>query len=113
MISNILDLFNVFRIVRADGSILEGSDDDGESGADTVLLNVLRKANVTNQVVVVTRWFGGIEIGSDRFKHYRDAAHGAMVLLTTDKEEEAASKKGKKNKSKANSNAGGKSKKNK
>ena len=33
-----------------------------------------QKMEVTNVLVVVTRWFGGIQIGNARFIHYVDAA---------------------------------------
>ena len=65
---------SAYRITRPNGEVVEGSDDDGEAGAGIVLLNLLQKANMTNCLVVVTRWFGLVQIGSDRFKHYRGAA---------------------------------------
>jgi len=50
-------------------SVQEGSNDDGETGAGSKMLYVLQQINVVNVLVVVTRWFGGIELGADRFKH--------------------------------------------
>ena len=47
----------------------EWRDDDGESGASDKLLFLLQRAQAMNVVVVVTRWFGGIHLGPDRFKH--------------------------------------------
>lgn len=43
-------------------------DDDGEDGAAERLLFLLRKLELTDVVVVVTRWWGGIMLGPDRFK---------------------------------------------
>lgn len=36
--------------------------------------------DVKNVVVVVTRWFGGILLGGDRFKHINNAARDALEL---------------------------------
>lgn len=33
------------------------------------MLFVLQNLKAINCVVIVTRWFGGIELGPDRFKH--------------------------------------------
>jgi putative IMPACT (imprinted ancient) family translation regulator len=38
-----------------------------------VILNILRKRNFSNIIVVVTRWFGGVHLGPDRFKHIQNA----------------------------------------
>lgn len=45
---------------------LQKSNDDGEpSGtAGRPMLEILKKANITNTVVVVTRYFGGIKLGA-------------------------------------------------
>jgi len=56
--------------------------------------------DVMNVVVVVSRWFGGILLGGDRFKHINNAARDALELGshitsgTTD-EGKKKSKKGK------------------
>lgn len=36
--------------------------------------------DVWNVVVVVSRWFGGTLLGSDRFKHINTAGRNAVVL---------------------------------
>ncbi|KAJ3289478.1 hypothetical protein HDU79_004014 [Rhizoclosmatium sp. JEL0117] len=43
-------------------------DDDGEGGAGDRMLHLLERMNQTDIVAVVTRWFGGIHLGPDRFK---------------------------------------------
>lgn len=56
-------------------------DDDGEpSGtAGRPLLAAIRGAGLHNAAVVVTRWFGGTELGTGRLsRSYRRAAEGAL-----------------------------------
>jgi len=59
--------------ISKDGVLYETKSDDGETGAGNVILRILKKRKFTNIVVVVTRWFGGIKLESDRFKHIQDA----------------------------------------
>lgn len=53
--------------------IFEMKNDDGETGAGNVILRILQKENATNTIIVVTRWFGGIYLQGDRFKHLQNA----------------------------------------
>ena len=54
-----------FRVLGEDG-IIEKSNDDGEpSGtAGAPMLNILSKMEITNILVIVTRYFGGILLGT-------------------------------------------------
>ena len=61
-----------------EGAIYETKNDDGEVGAGMVILRILQKENVTNCVVCVTRWFGGVKLMGDRFKHVQDATKYAL-----------------------------------
>ncbi len=57
-------------------AILSGEpvkDDDGESGAGQIILQMLERAELTDHVVIVTRWYGGKQLGGDRFRHGVDA----------------------------------------
>ena len=57
-------------------AILSGEpvkDDDGEAGAGALILQMLERAGLHNHVVVVTRWYGGKQLGGDRFRHVADA----------------------------------------
>lgn len=55
-----------FRILDIEGSEIEKSSDDGEpSGtAGVQILNVIKKNNLYNVLIVVTRYFGGILLGT-------------------------------------------------
>jgi putative IMPACT (imprinted ancient) family translation regulator len=44
-------------------------DDDGETGAGAVILRMLEREGLTDFVIVVTRWYGGVHLGGDRFAH--------------------------------------------
>ncbi|MBP0481532.1 YigZ family protein [Sagittula salina] len=56
-------------------------NDDGESGAGMVILRMLERENVTNQIVVVTRWYGGKHLGGDRFRHVQEAVRQYLEAL--------------------------------
>ena len=67
--------------VSKDGAIFETKADDGEVGAGMVILRVMQKESVSNAVVCVTRWFGGVKLMGDRFKHVQDATKYAIGRL--------------------------------
>lgn len=52
--------------------------DDGESGAGNVILRQLEAAGLVNHVVVVTRWYGGVKLGGDRFRHVQTAVRSYL-----------------------------------
>ncbi|KAF5305626.1 hypothetical protein FQR65_LT07707 [Abscondita terminalis] len=54
-------------------------DDDGENQAGGRLLHFLQIVDVTNVLVVVSRWYGGIPLGPDRFRHINNAARQVLV----------------------------------
>lgn len=62
-----------YRIKLEDGSLLEGKNDDWELGGGNCILSMMRKSKMINCMVVVTRYFGWIQLHSDRFKHLLDA----------------------------------------
>lgn len=67
--------------VLDDGLIYEKSSDDGEpSGtAGAPMLNILQKNNLCNILVIVTRYFGGILLGTGGLvRCYSDATNGAI-----------------------------------
>jgi len=48
-------------------------NDDGEAGAGMVIVRMLDREELPNHIVVVTRWYGGKQLGGDRFRHVQDA----------------------------------------
>mgnify|MGYP002588654255 FL=1 len=73
-----------YRIVE-NGRIIEKSSDDGEpSGtAGGPMLNILQKNNLCNLVVVVTRYFGGILLGTGGLvRAYSDATQKVIEKST-------------------------------
>ncbi|KAI1141717.1 ribosomal protein S5 domain 2-type protein [Hypoxylon sp. FL0543] len=53
-------------------TIKEESFDDGESGCGDFLLKNMRETNAVNTLVVMTRWYGGIMLGPDRWRIIRN-----------------------------------------
>ncbi len=66
------------------GTIYETKADDGETGAGMVILRIMQKESVCNCVICVTRWFGGVKLMGDRFKHIQDATKFAIKKLSED-----------------------------
>ena len=55
-------------------SFMQSCDDDGEAAAGSRLLFLLETMDASNVVVIVSRWFGGILMGGQRFKEINHAA---------------------------------------
>lgn len=60
-------------------SFLQDCEDDGETAAGGRLLHLLQILDVRNVMVVVSRWYGGILLGPDRFKHINNCARNILV----------------------------------
>lgn len=67
------------RVASNSSYILQDCDDDGEAAAGGRLMTLLSILNVVNVMVVVTRWYGGIQLGPARFKHINNAARDSLV----------------------------------
>jgi hypothetical protein len=50
----------------------EESFDDGETGCGDFLLRTMRELNASDTLVVLTRWYGGIMLGPDRWRIMRN-----------------------------------------
>lgn len=58
---------------------IQDCDDDGETAAGGRLLHLMQLMEIWNVVVVVTRWYGGVKLGPDRFRCINAVARDALV----------------------------------
>lgn len=63
---------------RARAVQLHDNDDDGEGGAGSTLAELLELMGVNDVLVVVSRWYGGVHLGPDRFRHIVATARDAI-----------------------------------
>lgn len=56
-------------------------NDDGESGAAAIILRMLEREEIRDQIFVVTRWYGGKHLGGDRFRHVQEAVRQGVAAL--------------------------------
>ncbi|CAI5755657.1 unnamed protein product [Candida verbasci] len=68
-----------WRIKMDNGVSYQDWDDDGETAAGSRLLHLLQMMDVWNILIVVSRWYGGIHLGPDRFKHINSAARDVII----------------------------------
>ncbi|OQV24048.1 putative Protein IMPACT-A [Hypsibius exemplaris] len=68
-----------YRISAEGGVVISDCDDDGEAQAGSRLLHLLNIMDVNGVVVVISRWFGGILLGPERFKHITNAARNILT----------------------------------
>lgn len=59
--------------------VQQASFDDGESGCGKFMLEVMKEASVTNTLVVLTRWYGGVMLGPDRWRLMRECVNDALA----------------------------------
>ncbi|KAK6065184.1 impact protein [Seiridium cupressi] len=60
-------------------TIKEDSNDDGESGCGGFMLKTMRESDAINTLVVMTRWYGGIMLGPDRWRIMRNCLKEALA----------------------------------
>lgn len=68
---------NTWAVIQADGTPLKG--DDGESGAGMVILRMLEREGLEGHIIVVTRWYGGVKLGGDRFRRVQDCVRAYLA----------------------------------
>jgi putative IMPACT (imprinted ancient) family translation regulator len=80
------------------GITIQDCDDDGETAAGGRLLRLLQLMDVWDVVVVVSRWYGGVKLGPDRFRLINQAAREVLVKggFVRVEEEKSGKKKGRK-----------------
>lgn len=59
--------------------IREESFDDGETGAGDLLLKIMRELGIVDTLVVMSRWYGGIMLGPDRWRLMRNVVTEALA----------------------------------
>ncbi len=57
----------------------EAYDDDGEHGAGFRLMEKLKELQLNNVMIIVTRWYGGTNMGPQRFTSIIKAAMAALT----------------------------------
>lgn len=68
-----------FRCIQEGSSLpVTGSDDNGENGAGKRLARLLDLNSSNNCIIVVTRWYGGVQLGSDRWRCISSVAKQAL-----------------------------------
>src|SRR5699024_12566232 len=68
-------------ILGIDGEVVRSNDDGEPAGtAGAPMLSALRSAEVSDVVAVVTRWFGGVLLGTGGLvRAYTDAVNAALA----------------------------------
>ncbi len=65
--------------VTVDGVAHRDCDDDGETAAGSRLAHLLHVTGCANVAVVVTRWYGGVQLGPQRFKCILNVARDLLA----------------------------------
>lgn len=68
---------NTWAVILKDGTKIK--NDDGESGAGMIILRMLEREQLFDHVIVVTRWYGGVHLGGDRFRHVQTCVNAYLT----------------------------------
>lgn len=60
-------------------TVVQDCDDDGETAAGGRLLHLMQLMDVWDVIVVVTRWYGGVLLGPDRFRIINAVGRDALL----------------------------------
>ncbi len=74
-----------YRLRSPAGHVDRDHDDDGEDAAGGRLAHLLELMQVTNAVVVVSRWYGGVQLGPSRFRYICNVAREVLDLAGLDR----------------------------
>ncbi|KAF2483603.1 ribosomal protein S5 domain 2-type protein [Neohortaea acidophila] len=85
-----------WRIQGDNGVQFQDCDDDGETAAGGRLLHLLELMKAWDVMVVVSRWYGGVHLGPDRFRIINAVARDALVLGGFGEKDIGKGKKGRK-----------------
>ncbi|WP_461468602.1 YigZ family protein [Pararhodobacter sp.] len=72
---------NTWALITEAGPV---KNDDGESGAGMVILRMLEREGLTGHIIVVTRWYGGKNLGGDRFRNVQEAVRQYLAAMRGD-----------------------------
>lgn len=61
--------------------VVDGKNDDGEVWAGMCILREIQRSGRVNLCIVITRYFWGIQLQADRFKHVIDATKKALEQI--------------------------------
>ena len=67
-----------WRVPRDQGGVIEDFSDDGESGGGRHILGVMKSSDIVGVLLVVTRWYGGIMLGPDRWRLMTQVSQDAL-----------------------------------
>jgi putative IMPACT (imprinted ancient) family translation regulator len=62
-----------YRLKQENGSVIEWKNDDGEQWAGMCILREIQREDAVWVMLIVTRYFGWIQLHADRFKNVIDA----------------------------------------
>ncbi|KAF7547331.1 hypothetical protein G7046_g9033 [Stylonectria norvegica] len=68
-----------WRIRGPGATSFQDCDDDGETAAGGRLLHLMQLMEIWDAMVVVTRWYGGVQMGPRRFAVINAAARDGFV----------------------------------
>ena len=75
---------NTWAIIFSSGEQVK--QDDGESGAGSIMLKMLEREHLLDHLVIVTRWYGGVNLGADRFRHVKSCVQMYVRKLRSSKQ---------------------------
>jgi len=84
-----------WRIKGENGVTYQDCDDDGETAAGGRVLHLMQLMDIWNVMVVVTRWYGGHQLGPKRFSIINTVARDVFVKGGFFKEDNITKKKNK------------------
>ncbi|ESZ94021.1 hypothetical protein SBOR_5599 [Sclerotinia borealis F-4128] len=64
--------------IQGNHGIIEHCEDDGESGGGKHILGVLQSNNIVGVLLVVSRWYGGVMLGPDRWRIMTQVSNDAL-----------------------------------
>jgi hypothetical protein len=67
-----------WRVQDDGGRLMEESNDGGETGGGRHILQIMQSSDIVGMLLVVTRWYGGIMLGPDRWRIMSQVSRDAL-----------------------------------